>query len=446
MSDAYARTAAVFDMTVAKSREEHARLEDFYAFLPDHKFIYIPTGDLWPAASVNGKVKVEPEHPETSQRMKPADYLDRFRAVDQMTWHPAFPQIIKDKVVQGGGWMTHSGSTVFNHYRPASSIGGDPLGAERWRDHLAFIYPKDADHIERWLAFKVQRPGEKINHALVLGGEPGIGKDSILEPAKRAVGGWNWTEISPPQMLGQFTGFFKSVILRVNEARDLGEIDRFAFYDHSKTLIAAPPDVLRCNEKHVREYAVFNVVGVIITSNHLTDGLYLPPDDRRHFVAWSGITRETFSPAYWTEYWQWLEDRGASDVGAYLRSMDLSGFDPKAPPPRTPAFDAIVQSNQSPVDSELSDVLEALNWPEATTLGHIVNAACARNLDVAEELRDRRSRRSTPHKMERVGYVPVRNPDADDGQWKVDGKRQVVYGKKGLTLAQQLAGAKALCR
>ena len=296
----------VIDLAVPR-REAQARFEDFYAFLPDENLIYVPTGDLWPAAPVNGKVMVEPIDPATGKLIKPADYLDRFRAVDQMTWHPGFPQIIKDRLVQGGGWMPHLGSTVFNHFRPANFIGGNPDGAEPWREHLAVIYPNEARHIEKWLAFKVQRPGEKINHALVLGGEPGIGKDSLLEPAKRAIGGWNWTEISPHQMLGHFTGFYKSVILRINEARDLGDIDRFAFYDHSKTLIAAPPDVLRCNEKHVREYAVLNVVGVIITSNHLTDGLYLPPDDRRHFVAWSSVTRDTFSPSYWTEYWQWLK-------------------------------------------------------------------------------------------------------------------------------------------
>ena len=37
------------------------------------------------------------------------------------------------------------------------------------------------------------------------------------------------------QVLGRFNGFLKSVILRVSEARDLGDFDRFAFYDHLKT-------------------------------------------------------------------------------------------------------------------------------------------------------------------------------------------------------------------
>jgi hypothetical protein len=75
------------------------------------------------------------------------------------------------------------------------------------------------------------------------------------------------------------------VILRVNEARDLGEVDRFAFYDHMKAYIAAPPDVLRVDEKHLREHSVMNVRRVVITTNHKAGGIYLPDDDRRHFVA-----------------------------------------------------------------------------------------------------------------------------------------------------------------
>jgi hypothetical protein len=78
-----------------------------------------------------------------------------------------------------------------------------------------------------------------------LGGSPGIGKDSILEPVKRAVGPWNFAEVSPKNILARFNGFLKSVILRVSEARDLGEFDRFAFYESMKTLTAVPPDGAR---------------------------------------------------------------------------------------------------------------------------------------------------------------------------------------------------------
>jgi hypothetical protein len=89
-------------------------------------------------------------------------------------------------------------------------------------------------------------------HRPVLGGNQGVGKDTLLEPVKRAVGAWNFLEVSPQQTLESYNGFLKSVILRVNEARDLGDIDRFKFYDHMKAYTAAPPDVLRVNEKYLK--------------------------------------------------------------------------------------------------------------------------------------------------------------------------------------------------
>ena len=84
---------------------------------------------------------------------------------------------------------------------------------------------------------------------------------------------------------GRFNGFLKATILRISEARDLGEFDRFASYESMKTYIAAPPDVLRCDEKNLREHKILNVCGVVITKNYKTDGIYLPVDDRRHYVA-----------------------------------------------------------------------------------------------------------------------------------------------------------------
>ena len=70
----------------------------------------------------------------------------------------------------------------------------------------------------------------------------------MLEPVKRSIGPWNWAELSPTQLMGRFNGFAKSVILRISEARDLGDVDRYQFYEHLKIYAAAPPDVLRVGE------------------------------------------------------------------------------------------------------------------------------------------------------------------------------------------------------
>jgi hypothetical protein len=304
------------------------------------------------------------------------------------------------------------------------------------------IYPTDADHIVKWLAHRAQRPDEKPNHALVLGGGQGIGKDTLLEPSKYSVGPWNFNEVSPQQLLGRFNSFVKSVILRISEARDLGDVDRYAFYDHMKVYTAAPPDVLRCDEKHLREHSVLNVCGVIITTNHKGDGIYLPADDRRHYVAWSNMTKEDFAADYWQDIYGWYGAGGLENVAAYLMALDLTGFDPKAPPPKTAAFWDIVDANRSPEDAELADVIDIIGNPDALTLARLVQHA---DDPFREWLQDRRSRRQIPHRLESVGYVPVRNDAAEDGLWKIGSKRQAIYALKSKTIRDRITAANELC-
>ncbi|WP_271577965.1 primase-helicase family protein [Bradyrhizobium sp. CCBAU 11361] len=412
------------------------RREDFVAYMPMHKYIFLPTRELWPASSVNARLA--PVKTSSSGRPVSANkWLDQNRPVEQMTWAPGEPALLEGHLISEGGWIPRAGCTILNLYRPPTLDRGNPCGARRWLDHIRRVYPGDADHILHWLAHRVQRPQEKINHALVLGGAQGIGKDTLIEPVKRAVGPWNLHEVSPKQMLGRFNGFLKSVILRISEARDLGEIDRFAFYDHMKAVTAAPPDVLRIDEKNVREYSVPNVCGVLITTNHKTDGIYLSADDRRHYVAWSDLVKEDFSAEYWTELWRWYDDGGDRDVAAWLASIDLTAFNPKAPPPKTEAFWAIVDASRAPEDAELADVLDRLGNPDAVTLVQ-VQAMASDGFEIW--LGDRKNRRQIPHRFEQCGYVVVRN-NTRDGLWVINRRRQVIYARANLPLRDRLAAA-----
>ncbi len=428
----------------SRTSDQGVTRDDFRAYMPQHAYIFTPTGELWPARSVNARVPPLPVGVDEAGKptfMPATAWLDQHRPVEQMTWIPGEPALIHGRLVSDGGWIPRGGTTVFNLYRPPHVAAGDPREAERWVRHVRLVYPDDADHIIRWAAHRVQRPGEKLNHALVLGGGQGIGKDTLLAPVKHAVGPWNFAEVSPSHLLGRFNGFARSVILRVSEARDLGDMNRFAFYDHLKAYAAAPPDVLRCDEKNVREYAVFNVCGVIITTNHKTDGLYLPADDRRHYVAWSTLTKEDFAPTYWRDLYRWYEAGGHGHVAAYLRAVDLADFDPKAPPPRTEAFHDIVNANRAPEDAELADALDKLGNPPAVTLADLAGPVPS---EFSTWLKDRKNSRQIPHRLEAVGYVPVRNPHAKDGLWKVDGRRQVVYAQNELPVRERLAAAQAL--
>jgi hypothetical protein len=302
-------------------------LNDFRAYMPMHNYIYVPTRALWPAASVNSRLpaikltnaKGEPTLDGNGKQvtLSPAGWLDKHRPVEQMTWAPGLPEVIEDRLILDGGWTPKLGAAVFNLYMPPKAQPeGDPSKADKWLNHLRSVYPDDADHILGWLAHRVQRPQEKINHALVLGGDQGIGKDTLLEPVKYAIGPWNFKEASPQEMLGRFNDFLKSVILRVSEAHDLGEYNRFTFYDHMKTITAAPPDTLRIDEKHLRAYTIPNCCGVIITTNHKNDGIYLSEDDRRHYIAWSPCHKEDklFQGEYWRSLWVWPHDSPHSQM------------------------------------------------------------------------------------------------------------------------------------
>jgi hypothetical protein len=420
---------------------------DFYAYMPEHKYIFTPTGEMWVAASVNARVPpiAFVNHEGKNESMSATNWLDQNRSVEQMTWAPGQPALIQDLLISNGGWFERKEVACFNLYRPSTLKLGDPNKAGRWLDHVRKIYSDDADHIIKWLAARVQQPQNKINHALVLGSnKQGIGKDTLIEPVKRAIGSWNFHEESPQGVMGSFTAFLKSVILRISEAHDLGEFNRFQFYDRMKSITASPPDVLGVNEKYIPKHYIPNCVGIIITTNH-KDGLYLPAEDRRHYVAWSQAEPTDFETDYWSKLWDWLNHGGDSHVAAYLMQLEITAFDIKAPPRKTTTFWEIVSTNQSPEDAELADVLDTLALPDAVTLETIRMGALERgDHELVLWLTDRKNRRAIPHRLEKCGYVPVRNDGAEDGMWKIAGKRQAMYAKKTLPLGEQLAAGRKL--
>ena len=436
--------------------------QDFYAYMVEHKYIYAPTGDLWPAASVNARIAPTPLTDSNGRqiiddngvpvKLSAAKWLDRNRPVEQMTWIPGEPMLVRDRLVVEGGWIDRKRVTVFNRYRPPLIVPGNKAEAQMWLDHIDKVYRDDAEHIIKWLAHRRQRPHEKINHALVLGGAQGVGKDTLLEGPRHAVGAWNFREVGPQQLMGRFNGWLKSVILRVNEARDLGEVNRYSFYDHLKAYTAAPPETLLCDEKNTKEYPIFNRCGVVITTNHKADGIYLPADDRRHYVAWTDLTKASFVDSYWSRIWKWYANGGDRHVTAYLDEYDLGKFDAKAPPQQTQAFWDIVDSNRAPEEGELQDAIEALGEPKALTIAMILTKTTG---DLDDWLRDRRNRRTIPHRLEKCKYVPVRNSDADDGLWKIwkinsggqkTGSRQVIYAKAALSPGERFVAAEELAK
>src|SRR5437867_3291276 len=135
-------------------------LDDFYAYMPTHRYIFTPSRQLWPARSVNARLG-------SVGGIAANVWLDQNRYVEQMTWAPGEPMLIEDRLISEGGWIVRPGFRTFNLYRPPNIRLGDSKRIEPWFNHLHCIYPDDAEHIVHWLAHRVQRSAEKINHALL---------------------------------------------------------------------------------------------------------------------------------------------------------------------------------------------------------------------------------------------------------------------------------------
>ena len=148
--------------------------------------------------------------------------------------------MIANRLVIEGGWIVRKGVTCFNLYQPPTIKLGDGGDVNPWLKHIrrtlsgrrqsyhflagaSRAAPRREDQSragDRW------RPGHRQGH------DAGAGQE----------GRWRLEFLrtfSLADPMGRFNPFLKSVILRINEARDLGEYDRFKFYDHLKALYSS---------------------------------------------------------------------------------------------------------------------------------------------------------------------------------------------------------------
>jgi hypothetical protein len=410
-------------------------LGEFVAYAPDCTFIHTTDSQAYIAKSLNSRF------PKVAG-LAPSQFLLTTNAVNARSWAPAEPQIIEDKMLLEGGWQKKVGYRIYNEYRSPAIRLGDPEDAVPWLAHIERIYPDDCEHIVRFMAHRVQKPAEKLNHALCLGGGPGIGKDTALEPLIDAIGRSNWEEIGPHKLFENFNDYLRSVVLRISETKDMGDGRRSDLYERLKTITTAPPDAVRINRKHLAEFKIPNLCAVIATTNH-TNGLYLPPDDRRFYVAWSDSQREEFPDGYFTDLYRWLNEGGGREAAAgYLHALDLSEFDAKAPPPKTIAWQRMVDAGRSTEDADMANALEALGWPDALTLDNLRRVA---DESFACFLGDRKNLRTVGYRFEAADYIRVPNPGhSQKGLWKIRGRYQTVYAKRQLTENERLSAVRGL--
>ena len=252
----------------------------------------------------------------------------------------------RDGIVYGNRWRDARPVPVAGNVQP-------------WLAHVERMIPdaKERAHVLDVMAFKVQHPNRKINHAVLHGGNPGSGKDTMWAPFFYAVGGESLKNVSlvrNEEIASQWGYALEAEIMVVNELRQSEAKDRRSLENTLKPLIAAPPEFLSVNRKGLAPYELVNRLQVIAFSNERV-AINLPSDDRRWFVIWSDAKRMTDEEG--AAMWAWLNAGGKSAVAAWLHARNVAAFNPGASPFLTEAKAIMVEAGMSGAESFLVDLM-----------------------------------------------------------------------------------------
>jgi len=228
-----------------------------------------------------------------------------------------------------------------------------------WLDHCKVLVPDDREreHLFNIMAYKVQRPEVKINHAVLHGGDQGCGKDTMWAPMIWAVCGdslRNRGLLDNDTMNSQFGYALESEILVLNELREPDARERRALANKLKPVIAAPPEMLSINRKGLHPYDMANRLFVLAFSNDPVP-ISLDSQDRRWFAIWSHAPR--MSPEAAQALWKWYQSGGFAAIGAWMASRDVSAFNPSAAPAMTEFKYNLIEQGMSTAESYLVDLM-----------------------------------------------------------------------------------------
>ena len=254
--------------------------------------------------------------------------------------------VIKDGLVYGNKWIDA---------RPPVKAGD----ITPWMAHCRHLIPdeKELNHLLDMFVFKLQFPTAKINHAALVAGRVGVGKDTMMAPLLRAICGphsFNYGLIDLRKFEWQWGYAYESEVVVINELRPDQYKDQRAIENTLKPIIAAPPDTITINRKGLHPYQANNKLLVLAYSN-FRDAIALPSEDRRWFCVWceGGPMKGA------AELWKWYEAGGFEAVAAWLMARDVSKFNPGARPPLTEAKAVMIESSRSGGEEYLIELMNA---------------------------------------------------------------------------------------
>ena len=258
--------------------------------------------------------------------------------------------------------VARDGDVYGNRWRDARpQPAGEAWSADvtPWLEHCATLVPEqdEREHIFNVMAYKVQHPEIKINHAVLHGGDQGCGKDTLWAPFIWAVCGpgmKNRGLLDNDSLTSQWGYQLESEILILNELKEPEARERRALANKLKPIIAAPPEMLPVNRKGLHPYDMVNRLFVLAFTNDPVP-ISIDSQDRRWFCVWSSAPRMAADKA--RTLWDWYKAGGFEAVAGWLHRRNVSRFNPSAAPMWTEYKANLVEHGMSMAESFLVDMM-----------------------------------------------------------------------------------------
>jgi hypothetical protein len=258
--------------------------------------------------------------------------------------------------------VSRDGDLFGNRWRDArpSVAHADNSDISMWLNHCQELVPEsdELNHIFDVMAFKVQHPEIKVNHAILHAGDEGSGKDTFWAPFIWAVCGdhlKNRGIMDNNSVTSQWGYQLESEVLIINELKEPDAATRRQLANQLKPIIAAPPEMLPINRKGLHPYMMANRLFVLAFSNDPVP-ISLASQDRRWFCVWSTAPRMDSRQA--KKIWDWYRSGGFVAIAKWLASRDVSKFNPSAPPMWTEFKANLVEHGMSMAESFLVEMLK----------------------------------------------------------------------------------------
>lgn len=188
----------------------------------------------------------------------------------------------------------------------------------------------------KWLAYPIQKPGAKMQTALVVHGPQGSGKSVFFE-AVAQIYGPHGIVLNQGALEDKFNSDWCQGKLFVIADEVAARSDVYHLKNQLKALITG--DTVRVNPKNLPAHKERNHMNLVFLSNEVMP-VVLEDDDRRHCVIW---TPPKLADGFYEAVSREIAAGGIAALHDYLLHLDLTGFYPWTKPPATRAKAALIE-------------------------------------------------------------------------------------------------------